>query len=636
MNLKFNPYTLVVLLAIVSIAGCSGGTSGTGTGDDGNTGASADGFLVEVGSDEQLRSYLVAGAGLDDPSHFALPLAEADEIIGDSILNNSFSTTNLVEAGIDEADRVKYDGRYLFVAERRIGTGNVKVTVYDTDPSVPSASALTTITLPTTDAIDGLYLYQDTLTIITRSQGYIWEGRRWASSGYWNNNKASVFIYDISNPANPTPSAALTFDGRLLETRRIGQYIYLINRHSPDINPDVLDGVNIAELLPQLTSNLQSSPWFDATDCYVPAELVDDNASAIITVISTIDVTNSGSINARCYTGKSTGFYTSSNAIYLSRYSPERLETDIHKFAFQANNVEYVGSGSVPGNLDGRNPQFRMNEYDGYLRVVSDARQNIWNVAVSESMDTPVDTDPQFEHYLSVLAPVTGSNALEVVAQIPSANNPNSIGKPGEAVYAVRFVGERAYIVTFMRTDPFYVVDLSDPLAPTIAGELEIPGFSTLLQPIGADYMLGLGRTNSRVKLELFDISDASDPQSVDLITLNTSYSNALYDHHALTLLPQADGITTRIAIPLAADYCGNDASLQLAEVDTSSGSLTNLGIILPQDLNAFPSRNERSVLVNDAVFYLYGNDITSAFWSDGQINTDCVAFLSGLPVLPD
>jgi uncharacterized secreted protein with C-terminal beta-propeller domain len=112
----------------------------------------------------------------------------------------------------------------------------------------------------------------------------------------------------------------------------------------------------------------------------------------------------------------------------------------------------------------------------------------------------------------------------------------------------VRFVGDRAYAVTFQRIDPLYVIDLSTPTDPRIAGQLAIPGWSQLLHPVTNDLILGLGAEGSHFKLELFDTSVLEQPQSRGVITLGgvTSGSPALYDRHAFTYLAGPEKIASR------------------------------------------------------------------------------------------
>ncbi len=159
-----------------------------------------------------------------------------------------------------------------------------------------------------------------------------------------------------------------------------------------------------------------------------------------------------------------------------------------------------VGVGEVPGRLLN---QFSMDEYEGYLRVATTFGD---------------------ENDLYVL-----DENMEIVGSI------KGFGKT-ERIYAVRFIGDRGYIVTFRQTDPFFVIDLSDPKKPEIKGELKIPGFSSYLHPISEHLILGIGKEGSYVKISLFDVSKAENPVEVDRYILKESWSEVLSNHHAFLL----------------------------------------------------------------------------------------------------
>src|SRR5690606_17271631 len=117
-------------------------------------------------------------------------------------------------------------------------------------------------------------------------------------------------------------------------------------------------------------------------------------------------------------------------------------------------------------------------------------------------------------------------------------------GKPGETIHGIRFAGDVAYAVTFLQTDPFYVVDLSDPTRPAVLGQLEIPGFSAYLHPISDTEVVGFGPgPDGGVLARLFDVSQPAAPRVVDTATVGHD-SPVAYDHHAL----RTDG--TRMLLP--------------------------------------------------------------------------------------
>src|SRR4029079_7954506 len=166
--------------------------------------------------------------------------------------------------------------------------------------------------------------------------------------------------------------------------------------------------------------------------------------------------------------------------------------TSIHAFDISGSKpAGYTASGTVPGHLLN---QFSMSEYDGHLRAAT-TNGAPWG-AGTDSTITVLQRD---------------GDQLERVGQV------SGMGK-GERIYSVRYVGPTAYVVTFRQTDPFYTVDLSNPAAPRVVGELKIPGYSGYLHPIGTKYVLGIGQDASAqgrvsgTKVSLFDVTDLANP----------------------------------------------------------------------------------------------------------------------------
>jgi hypothetical protein len=166
----------------------------------------------------------------------------------------------------------------------------------------------------------------------------------------------------------------------------------------------------------------------------------------------------------------------------------------------------------------------------------------------------------------------------------------------GESLYATRFAGDKAYVVTFLQTDPLWVVDLSDPKNPRVAGHLEVPGWSSYLEPLG-DLLLSIGWESNTVAASLFDVSDPAAPALVRRLNLGTpgSYSEAAWDEQALRVLPDA-GL---VMIPLTTyepKTGQSTSSVQLLDLDLSGRDLTLRGAISHE----FDAR--RSDLIGKAV----------------------------------
>jgi hypothetical protein len=320
------------------------------------------------------------------------------------------------------------------------------------------------------------------------------------------------------------------------------------------------------------------------------------------------------------------------------------MTTEIHKFSLKSDGerkLEYRGSGSVPGHL-GWNPDkqpFRMGEYEGVLKVAT-SKGEIWN----GNSTTRV----------GVLREVADSQKLEEIAFL------DNLGKPGEQLFAARFLKNRGYLVTFRKTDPLYVLDFSQPEKPVSIGALEVDGYSDYLHPIGEKYLLGIGKAAvagsdadrnawyQGVKLSLFDVSNAENLREVESVVIGKrgTESAILYDHHALAWLSSGDSATLAIPVQLNETESINypqDYSIPSSFYDwTHTGLYTytintgeNPGITLQGRLitdkaldkcenseefcytTGQETRNDRAVIQDDSVHYIHNNSVFSSAISD-------------------
>ncbi len=197
---------------------------------------------------------------------------------------------------------------------------------------------------------------------------------------------------------------------------------------------------------------------------------------------------------------------------YLKLHQRELEKTGLVKIGLD--DFRVAANGSVPGHLLN---QFSIDEYDGNLRVAITAGERWWGWGLFSSADQSVN-----DVY------VLDSN-LKTIGSI------KDLGL-GERIYSARFIGEKGYLVTFKETDPFYVLNLSNPRNPVMAGELKIPGYSAYLHPISDGLILGIGRENWQVKISLFDVSNPAKPLEAGKYILNESWSDILNTHHAFLL----------------------------------------------------------------------------------------------------
>jgi uncharacterized secreted protein with C-terminal beta-propeller domain len=193
---------------------------------------------------------------------------------------------------------------------------------------------------------------------------------------------------------------------------------------------------------------------------------------------------------------------------------------------------------------------------------------------------------------------------------------------PGEQLYAARFVGDKAYLVTFVQTDPLFAIDLSDPAAPTLLGELVIPGFSNYLQPVGDGLLVGIGQEreagtwNTHVHASLFDVSEGSNPTQItrQYLTENTqwSWSDAQFDHHAL-LYSAEDGL---LVVPVYGSGYDADTGTYRSEQLLKVMRVSADGIEVLGDIHTDQSVF-RTVRVGDVLYAVSDSAVTAYSLSD-------------------
>jgi len=614
----------------------------------------------DIAVDGMLRDN-AAAENLPAPQPSAAPNSEA-----------GYSQTNVQVSGVDEADYVKYDGQYLYVRhwpnyDDISDTGGVRV--LQTNAATAEVAEVSDIGLGEELNFGNLELYllmgdvrADALaTLQSGGDGlfYPMESLLLDTPVYSQQTSITLKLHDLTEPADPQLGWQLELDGRLHDSRKIGDMLYLVTSHFPQI-PElysrdsrpfdeddieaVLGDTPLESLFPSYSINGGEPELLGSGDgCLVGTDDSGQFGYSRQHYIVAIDLRHKAVTQAVCLATPVLGIYSSTGSLYLgaSQWSNDwdSSYTVVHKFDLNEEGIRYAATGSVPGNLGWASPSFRMDEFDNRLRIIT-----------SSGWGTNVD------HRLWVLEEDSDKQSLELVAQLPREDAPSPIGKPGEDIYAVRFFGERAYVVTFERIDPLYVIDLSNAELPVIAGELELPGFSTYLHPLGDDYVFGFGRAASEegvqlgLKAALFDVRDITNPQVVNEVAMGGrwSWSDALYDHKAFNFLRTAED-AWRISFPatLSNDdfsWLREDIDDGDAQVDIQSLSVVenNSRVLVLLEANALGSEQAelrlhgslqsgnsddrqwwqysafgRGILHGDAVFYVGGLEVWTALWTN-------------------
>ncbi len=433
------------------------------------------------------------------------------------------SETNVQVAGVDEGDIVKTDGTYIYTISNRmvfvvevLGDGEMEcVFAAQLDEDIHGR-------------YDELYVTDDVFIVIGSYY------RSWDSAPYSGDDtfegRPGIFWPGIH--FGRTTTFVKTYDigtfelrdeyelsGNALTTRLIDDDLYVITRKHiylfDDVDPRPVFTVNGDVTVPEYTDIK-----------YVPGM-----QHETFTVIAHIDVSENASLKTKTLLDMSgwPTVYVNHDGLFMAarsyKYENGRFSYEgwVVSYLFnETGGIEFGGAGQYEGHLLN---QFAMDEYEGHLRMVTTEG---WGDSVVNRL------------YVFERTETDGKRQLEVVGLIDEG-----LGKPRETVRSVRFDGPQAFVVTYELTDPFYVIDLSDPKNPFIEGELEITGFSTYLHPWSDTLVLGIGYeadgiTTLGIKLALYDVSDETKPVEAGepLVLWNDEegwqYGEALHNHKAI------------------------------------------------------------------------------------------------------
>lgn len=500
------------------------------------------------------------------------------------------STTNTHTDGVGEADLVVTDGTYMYTA---VG-GNI--TVIDVAGATPVAD------IDVGAGSHQLLLIDDRLVITT-------------AGGGGGGAETNVTVVDVSDPHTPEQLGVHHFEGSVRAVRSHGSIVRIVAEASIGdrfdfVNPNMFgfddERARIHNI--ELVANATADDWLPRTyhtdrdghrndittavDCDnvgAPANFSGFGVTWVIGVDTTTGntVTTSGVVanGGTVYASEDHLYVTTSPAVVTTRNSTRHDErTAIHAFSLHTDNDTWLGSADVDGRLLN---QFAMHEHNGVLRVATTINAHDFG----EYSESAVHTFNVEDGTLTELGYVDGLGI-------------------DERIYAVRFLGDVGYVVTFREIDPLYVIDLSDPTNPTVEGELKIPGYSSYLHPVGDGLLVGVGQDADLdgrtlgTQLSLFDVSDPTDPRRVDTVDIG-GHTSAEHDHHAF-LWWAADGT---IAIPVSASWhqCDDCLTAELgrdqhgvAVARLHGTSLDGVGVIAHTNDNYCWDPVRRSVVVGD------------------------------------
>jgi len=584
------------VLAVAIAAGCTGSAVAPAAGD-----------IKKFSSVEEIHEYIKNNTALADENGYGYsgnwaatdlaipaPQAAVAESAGAKGVNTlsapstvgsaDHSTTNVQVAGVDEPDFVKNDGKYIYVIS---GPTLAIVDVY------PAASASIVSKTEIGDTPRDLFIDGDRLVLFTvgtdtaaADDSPDVSSQDEAMPYYYQSSLpvTHAIFYDISDRAHPKVIKDYTIDGDYIDARLIGTNLYLVTREQ--ISPYDMDRIAVPAVH-------EGTKTVIAPDVYY---FDNPERQYAFTTISSYDTSSAGEKEAKTYlVGSGNILYVSENAMYITyqkynnviypmRAQPaiasagpisilkesgtgsasgsgvaggaaasspvlwedfnkmndaekqafiadmknaeqeaikkqeiDQTTTAIHKIAISGGSIAYVARGEVPGSLKN---QFAMDEHDGNLRVATTS--NVYT------------TRGSYE-YNNVFVLDSGMKTIGSLTHIAEQ----------EQIYATRFIGDRLYMVTFKRVDPFFVIDLSTPASPKILGKLKIPGYSDYLHPYDATHIIGIGKetgtndwggvSTKGLKLALFDVSDVEHPTQIDKVEIGDAGTDSavLSDHKA-------------------------------------------------------------------------------------------------------
>ncbi len=496
-----------------------------------------------------------------------------------------FTGTNVQEAGVDEPDLVKTDGSRMVVA----AGGKLQIL----DVSGPTPTLVKTVELPPDQWATELFLIGERVYLTTTGWTEVAFSNTESLPARWGGTPTTRIIeVDL---ATGTVGRTLEFEGSQLSAREIdgtirfvlsaptGQFPFLFPS-SPDAeesaktaNQDLLRKSTIDQWLPSYRlvegeTVVEQGRLVDCERFHLPGEFSGFGTVAVLTVDANAGLDPVDALAV--LTDGQTVYASTSRLTVATQRWPEYnndgtliqddgFSAGLHSFDISdPSTAAYTGSGSVRGHLLS---QYSMSEYEGFLRVAT-------------TDGSPWGSSQTSESFVTVFEERDG--ALNQVGQV------GGLGKT-EQIFAVRFLGPQAFVVTFRQTDPLYSVDLADPANPKVVGELKIPGYSAYLHPVGDGTLIGVGQDADEqgstlgAQISVFDVKDPASPQRLSQLALGAnSYSAVEGDPRAFNWL--ADDRLALVPISwwgwnedTQTDASGSAAVLVRVNED---GSLTELG----------------------------------------------------------
>jgi hypothetical protein len=523
------------------------------------------------------------------------------------------STTNVQEKGVDEPDLVKTDGKHVFA----LAGGKLRaIDVRGAAPQVVDSLKL-----------DGnateLLLSGDRLVVFESGYAYATGGPLIADFVPGPDPGSKIVEIDVSDPSHMRVVRTLDLDGDYLSARLTGTTARVVVASYPKPIPLAGGGTDLQRRRTGIRRSRLKTwvPSYKVTNASGGAarhSLVRCNATrkpavfsglGMLTVL-TIDLSKSVvPVDSDGLLTDARTVYASPSSLYVAAerwFDPQPLgdqappppgTTTIHRFDTRdSDHTTFQASGNVKGHVLN---QWSLSEYRGYLRVATTEEPQWWGGSQAS----------QSQSYVTVL-----QDDGNVLSRIGEASG---LGR-GERIYAVRFIEDRGYVVTFRQVDPLYVLDLSEPADPTVEGELKVTGYSAYLHPIGNDLLLGVGqdatdqgRLNG-TQLSVFDVSDPTKPARLQQHAIGSgSNSEAEADHHAFLWWPAASLAVIPLQIWSSKD--GSDQFTGAIGFHAGAKGIDEVGRVTHPHSDPYAPPVRRALVVGDRLFTISDLGIRSS-----------------------
>ncbi|MDA1362278.1 beta-propeller domain-containing protein [Glycomyces luteolus] len=507
---------------------------------------------------------------------------------------DAFSGTNNAVAGVDEPDIVKTDGTFIY-----------SVVDYDAVRVVDTRSGEVVAERALEDEAwnHQLFLGDDELLLMYASD--IEEGDEWVSE----------FRLERLDPASLDVLDTFTMEGSMVDARLVGGEVRLAIGTEPQIQPvwetlwsgdasdeDIAEAVRDTELedwIPSFAVNGEAHQVGCGSIAH--PERFTGSSVSVLALPADGDWTEAAPQTVMV-DGETV--HGTAESLYLAHYDyawdeeEAKTESEVYRFVFEDGEARLAGEAAVPGSLLN---QYSLSEFDGHLRVATTEEAaggncGPWNDCAWES--APDEENEPSKSTVTVFA--VGGDSLDETGSVTDLG-------VDERIYAVRFIGDTGYVVTFRQTDPLYTIDLSDPANPVVTGELKITGYSGYLHPVGPDRLLGVGQEANEegqtmgMQASLFDTS-ADEAVVLDQYYREGAESTVEWDPHAFLYWEDAS-----IAVLPAANWGSYDGEFGAVVLSVGDTELTEAAWIehSETDVDPYSTQILRTIVIGSQLWTL-------------------------------